>query len=131
MDFPLLEKNNPVTLLQNSVFTLWQNCVHLSDPADDSEIINITNQLNFILKKIETDIVSPSNETIHESISISILNNLLCFLVYVRDILMGLGYRKLSYSMISTWYKYYPDLTKSIIQLLLQKNNNSFSFGLI
>jgi len=129
MDFPLLEKNNPVTLLQNSVFTLWQNCVHLSDPDDDSEIINITNQLNFILKKIETDIVSPSNETIHESISISILNNLLCFLVYVRDIHMGLGYRKLSYSMISTWYKYYPDLTKSIIQLLLQKNNNSFSFG--
>ena len=50
MDFPLLEKNNPVTLLQNSVFTLWQNCVHLSDPDDDSEIINITNQLNFILK---------------------------------------------------------------------------------
>ena len=129
MEFPPLEQENPISSLQSSIFLLWHNCVHLSNPEDDSEIHNISNQLHGILNHINKQLMNPPSESIQEAIYKSILNNMLCFLAYSRDIRMGLGYRKLTYSMITVWYEYYPQLTNKIISLFVQKNNDSFSFG--
>ena len=129
MEFPPLKQETPISSLQSSIFLLWHNCVHLSNPEDDDEINNISNQLHGILNNIKMKLINPPSETIQEVIYMSILNNMLCFLAYTRDIHMGLGYRKLTYSMITVWYEYFPQFTKDVIQLLVQQNNGSFSYG--
>lgn len=129
MEFHALGQEDPISSLQSSIFLLWHNCVHLSNHDDDNEIANISSHLHNILNTIRLKLMNLPSETIQEIIYKSILNNMLCFLAYIRDIRMGLGYRKLTYSMITVWYEYYPQLTKNIIQLFVQRNDETFSFG--
>ena len=129
MDFPPLGQNHSTSSLQKSVYSLWQKCVHISKPDNDFEISIIVDELHSILQFLKTRMPTSSTQSVQEIIYGSIFNNLLCFLAYNRDIHMGLGHRKLTYAMLTVWYEYFPEITKQMIHLFVQKNNQTFSFG--
>ena len=129
MYFPNIESHNQISLLQNLLFDLWQNCTQLSDQNNQNEIENITHQFNNILQMLHSKFQIPSNKNIQETIYLSLLNNVLCLTCYVRDIHMGLGYRQLTYSMITKLYNYYPDLTKILVETMIQNHENHFGYG--
>ena len=129
MYFPNIEPQNKISLLQNLLFELWQNCTQLLELNNQSEIKNLTDQFDNILHILHTNFKKPSKKNIQESIFLSLLSNILCLICYIRDIRMGLGYRQLTYSMIAKLYEYYPDITEALVETIIYNNNFHFGYG--
>ena len=66
MYFPNIEPQNKISLLQNLLFELWQNCSQLSELNNQSEIRNLTHQFDNILHILHTNFKKPSKKNIQD-----------------------------------------------------------------
>jgi hypothetical protein len=111
--------------LHNSIIHFWYIC-DISPPNVILSDQSIRYHLSDILYQIKHGIDSTSDQTIHKSIYLSILQNMFCFIAHSRDIKCGLGHRFITYLMLDVWYEYYPVLAISAMHGILTHGYGSW-----
>lgn len=131
MIFTKLTDNNSIENIKERISVLRDN-ITSQDITDNTNIQQLSNDFLSIIEIIKFNI---SKNALHQCLDIikqseyiHLLENLFSFVVYVRDIHMGLGIRTLSYHFIFTLYKSFPEFTKLFIKLILF-NNEHRPFG--
>ena len=125
MIFPKLTDNNSIENIKERISVLRDN-ITSQDITNNTNIQQLSNDFLSIIEIIKFNI---SKNALHQCLDIikqseyiHLLENLFSFVVYVRDIHMGLGIRTLSYHFIFTLYKSFPEFTKLFIKLILFNN---------
>ena len=132
MEFPILNQLNTRETIQTYIvqlhddviltdFTKYDNIQHLS--------LNFRNIILLLHNAINNSFYSKCIDIIRHSEYISLLENIFCFVAYVRDIHMGLGIRTLSYSFISTLYEFFPEFTEIFVINIFVTDEHNHSIG--
>jgi hypothetical protein len=132
MEFPILNQLNTRETIQTYIvqlhdniiltdFTKYDNIQHLS--------LNFRNIVFLLHNAINNSFYSKCMDIIRHSEYISLLENIFCFVAYVRDIHMGLGIRTLSYSFISTLYEFFPEFTEIFVINIFVTDEHNHSIG--
>ena len=132
MNYPPLQNLNNCEHIKTRILQLHNRIIQ--DDFKNSHIIKeLANDFNSIISIVQYSICKNASyaslDIIKQAEFISLLENLFCFVSYVRDIHMGLGIRTLSYSFISILYTYFPDFTELFIMHLLQDEHCTRSIG--
>ena len=92
--------------------------------TDNQTILkNLENRLSHILTSL-TQLLQNTYESHEKDIYIHYLSHLYCLIGQTRDVIEGKGEYTLTYMMIYTWYKYYPDLAIFALKTLVQNDND-------
>jgi hypothetical protein len=85
-----------------------------------------TDNLSLLEGKLEEILTELKNkyDNLKDENSLNYLITLFKFIGYTRDIIEGKGEYQLTYMMIYTWSKYYPNLARIAIQSLVRKEND-------
>lgn len=86
------------------------------------------NELAVLEKKLD-EILCELKSSMHENDTKNYLIILFKYIGYTRDIVNGKGECKLTYVMIYTWSKYYPELAISAIKCLVSHEKNKHMIG--
>jgi len=132
MNYPSLEILTTCDQIKTRIVELRNHIIR--DDFTNSQIITeLTNDFKSILSIIRYSICKNgsyvSMDIIKQAEYISLLEDLFCFVSYVRDIHIGLGIRTLSYSFISILYNYFPEFTEIFIIHLLHDEHSTRSIG--
>ena len=132
MNYPPLQKLNSCEHIKTRILQLRNRIIQ--DDFKNAHIIKeLSNDFDSIISIVQYSICKnasyASMDIIKQAEFISLLENLFCFVSYVRDIHMGLGIRTLSYSFISILYTYFSDFTELFIMHLLQDEHCTRSIG--
>ena len=127
MDFPRLSNINSIENIKDNISHLRDN-ITSRDITNDDIVRQLSNDFYSIVHQIRFNICKNAS---HKSMDIikhteysHLLENIFSFVVYVRDIHMGLGIRTLSYHFICTLYSFFPDFTTLFIQDMLVCNEH-------
>ena len=92
---------------------------------DDNRLQQLENHLVNILTFLKEKL-----ETIGEKkVYVNYLSYLYCMVGQTRDIIEGKGEYKLTYMMIYTWYRFYPQFAFFILKTLVQSENKEHPYG--
>lgn len=92
----------------------------------ENHLINI---LTFIKEKLETMDNRIDNKMGDKEVYIVYLSYLYCMVGQTRDIIEGKGEYTLTYMMIYTWYRFYPQFAFFILKTLVQSENKEHPYG--
>jgi hypothetical protein len=118
IDFPVLDKNSDIDSIKECIVQLHNNILSLNYTQCDN-VSTLSNDFRSILSTIDHSInisfQSKCKDIIRHSEYISLLENIFCFVSYIRDIHMGLGIRNLSYHLLKYLLNIYSLLMNIII----------------
>lgn len=119
--------------LHNSIIHFWST-ISLCDTSFPNLILSkdyhtIRFCLSDILYQIKHGIDSSSDQSIHHTIYLSILQNMFCFIAHSRDIHCGLGHRFITYLMLDIWYEYFPILSIAALRVILSGDKVEYGYG--
>ena len=127
MNFPDLPEINHVQHVHHSIVDLWLFISRECDYQHDS-LMKARELLVNILQTIRIHL-NTRDQSIQQSIFLSILQNLFCFIAHTRDIHCGLGHRQTTYMMLDAWYDCYPILAIVAFQTILKGNHSKYAYG--
>ena len=132
MDYPYFENYKSCENIKENIVELRNNILQL-DYTDINVITKLTSDFDtivfYVFSSISKNASHKSLDIIKQAEYIHLLENLFCFVSYVRDIHMGLGIRTLSYSFTTILYNYFPEFTQMYIMLLIQDDSKNTSIG--
>jgi hypothetical protein len=132
IDFPVLDKNSDIDSIKECIVQLHNNILSLNYTQCDN-VSTLSNDFRSILSTIDHSInisfQSKCKDIIRHSEYISLLENIFCFVSYIRDIHMGLGIRNLSYHFIYELYDFFPEFTEIFVKHLFITDEYNHSIG--
>jgi hypothetical protein len=108
-EFPPLANITRHTVIQDKIVELWFNLSRK----------NKTGSYNYNIALSEILELLKSN---HDPEYMKYIETLFCMIAQVRDIEFGRGERDLAYSMIYTWYRFFPVLAIYALEILVQSS---------
>jgi len=146
-----MQENNPTKYGENGHLEYcWSNHIQeyilqfyfqLTRCEDENTLHKLENHLinilTFLKEKLETIEYIMDNKMedkmgdkiVEKEVYIAYLSYLYCMVGQTRDIIEGKGEYTLTYMMIYTWYRFYPQFAFFILKTLVQSENKEHPYG--
>ena len=119
LEFPELSQKGVLETAQSNAGMLWQKLMQISS-SDLDKGKEFADELFCQLHSLrrELGLCKDQDEILHANLS-KVLRNLFCMLAFMRDIHDGLGFRRLTYLCILSFYRCFPIVGEAAVKHVL------------
>ena len=116
VEFPQLSRKGVLETAQSNAGLLWQKLMRISPSFEEEFAEELFCQVHSLRHELQA---SKENDVVLHANLTMVLHHLFCMVAFIRDIHDGLGYRKLTYQCILSFYRCFPILGKEAVRQML------------